>query len=1086
MRNFLLGILLLATPALAVDIHDTRLLTQPAISETRIAFSYANDLWVANLDGSAVRRLTSHPGIEGNPRFSPDGKWIAFSGEYDGNVDVYIVPSEGGVPQRLTWHPGADIPQGFTPDGSAVLFTSPREVYTARYLQLYTVPVKGGMATKLPIPNAAKATYSSDGSRILYQPIGDAFLQWKRYRGGQASRLMVFDNKSYAVDQIPQPKTRANDTDPMWLGDRVYFLSDRGGEFNLYSFDPKSKDVKQLTRFTDFPILGATAGGGKIIFERAGYLHTFDPSSGKDARLKIGVAADLMETRARFAKGTKWVRNTSLSPSGARVAMEFRGEILTVPAEKGDDRNITQSVGAHDRSPAWSPDGKSIAWFCDDGGEYQLMIGAQDGKGTPRKIALSGAGFYAGTQWSPDSKSISFTDNSRTLFVCDVASGAITKISQQPLYSPGTFDSTTQSWSPDSKWLAYVRKSTTYMGRIYLYSVDSKESHPLTDGLSDAGSPAFDPNGKYLYFLVSTNAGPVQDWFSMWTADALQTSSIYLAVLPKGVPSPLAKESDEEGVKKDDDEKKSDDKKADAAPVAVKIDFDGLSQRIVAVPNGDAAYDALSVGKTGEIYYLKAPSGQNRFSDEQSTLYRYSLKKRKEESLVEKVDDYELSHDHKKVYLHMKDTFVVADLGDKVDATKNKLAVDKIEVPIDPRAEWTQIFNEAWRINRDYFYDPNMHGVDWKAMREKYSVFLPDLSVRRDLNRVMTWMHSELSVGHHRLAGGDSLANTDARPGGLLGANYSIDNGRYKFAKVYGGLNWNPTLRAPLTEPGVDVKAGEYLLAVEGRELLAPEDLYSRFERTAGRIVEITVGPSADGKGSRTVKVVPIESETALRNRDWVEGNLRKVTEATNGRVAYVYVPNTSNLGHEYFKRYFFPQADREAIIVDERHNGGGQVADYYIDILRRPFISNWAMRYGTDLRTPLAAIQGPKAMIIDETAGSGGDLLPWMFHKLQIGPLIGRRTWGGLVGILGFPVLMDGGTITAPNLAIWTPDGGWVVENEGVPPDIEVEQTPSDVIAGRDPQLERAIAVVMKELAAHPPTKMARPAYPKKVVASQ
>ena len=497
MRNALLAILLLATPTLAVDIHDTRLLTQPAISETRIAFSYANDLWVANVDGTGVRRLTSHPGIEGNPRFSPDGKWIAFSGEYDGNVDVYIVPSEGGVPQRLTWHPGADIPQGFTPDGSAVLFTSPREVYTARYLQLYTVPVKGGMATKLPIPNAAKATYSSDGSRILYQPIGDAFLQWKRYRGGQAARLMVFDNKSYAVDQIPQPKTRANDTDPMWLGDRVYFLSDRSSEFNLYSFDPKSKDVKQLTRFTDFPILGATAGGGKIIFERAGYLHTFDPSSGKDARLKIGVAADLMETRARFAKGTKWVRNTSLSPSGARVAMEFRGEILTVPAEKGDDRNITQSVAAHDRSPAWSPDGKSIAWFCDDGGEYHLMIGAQDGKGTPRKIALSGAGFYAGTQWSPDSKTISFTDNSRTLFVCDVAGGAITKVSQQPLYSPGTFDSTTQSWSPDSKWLAYVRKSTTYMGRIYLYSVDTKESHPLTDGLSDAGSPAFDPD---VYF----------------------------------------------------------------------------------------------------------------------------------------------------------------------------------------------------------------------------------------------------------------------------------------------------------------------------------------------------------------------------------------------------------------------------------------------------------------------------------------------------------------------------------------------------------------------------------------------------------
>jgi tricorn protease len=1072
---------LIAAPALAVDIHDTRLLTQPAISGDRIAFSYANDLWVASLDGGGVRRLTSHPGVEGNPRFSPDGKWIAFSGEYDGNVDVYVVAAEGGVPRRLTWHPGADIPQGFTADGAAVLFTSPREVYTARFLQLFTVPVTGGMASKLPIPNAAKATYSPDGSRVLYQPIGDAFTQWKHYRGGQAARLMLFDNKTYAVTQIPQPASRSNDTDPMWIGDRIYFLSDRGGELNLHSFDPKTKEVRQLTRFTDFPIINASAGGGKIIFERAGYLHTFDPASGKDARLKIGVAADLIETRARFAKGTKYARNTSLSPSGARLALELRGEILTVPAEKGDDRNLTGSVAAHDRSPAWSPDGKSIAWFSDEGGEYQLMISPQDGKGTPRKLPLGGAGFYADPRWSPDGKMISFTDNSRTLYVADVASGAVSKVSTQPLYSPGAFDSTTQSWSPDSKWLAYVRRSVTYMGRIYLYGVESKESRPLTDGLSDAGSPAFDPNGKYLYFLVSTNAGPVQDWFSMSGADMLATSSIYLAVLPKGVVSPLAKESDEEGVKKEEPEEKKD-SKAEPAPVAVKIDFDGLTQRIVAVPNGDAGYSSLQTGKSGEIYYLKASTGQNRFSDETGdTLYRYKLKTRKEESLVDKVDDYEVSRDNKKVYLRMKDTFVIADLGDKVDATKNKLAVDKIEVPVDPRAEWSQIFNEAWRINRDYFYDPNMHGVDWKAMREKYAVFLDDLSVRQDLNRVMRWMHSELSVGHHRLSGGDSLANTDARPGGLLGADYAIDNGRYRFAKVYGGLNWNPNLRAPLTEPGVDVKAGEYLLAVEGRELRAPEDLYSRFERTAGRIVEITVGPSADGKGSRSVKVVPIETETALRNRDWVEGNLRKVTEATNGRVAYVYVPNTSTLGHEYFKRYFFPQADREAIIVDERHNGGGQVADYYIDILRRPFISNWAMRYGADLRTPLAAIQGPKAMIIDETAGSGGDLLPWMFRKLSLGPLIGRRTWGGLVGILGFPVLMDGGTITAPNLAIWTEEG-WIVENEGVAPDIEVEQTPADVIAGRDPQLERAIAIVMQQLAAHPPAKMARPGYPRKV----
>ena len=1082
-----LAALLLPSTLYAVDIHDTRLLTQPAVSADRIAFAYANDLWVANPDGSGVRRLTSHPGVEGHPRFSPDGKWIAFSGEYDGNTDIYIVASEGGVPQRLTWHPGEDLPQGFTPDGAAVVFTSPREVYTMRYRQLFTVPVGGGAVTRLPIPNASEATYSPNGAHIVYQPLAEAFTQWKHYRGGTAARLLVFDTKSYAVEQIPQPATRANDTDPMWVGDRVYFLSDRNGEFNLHSFDPKSKEITQLTRFTDFPIIGATAGAGKIIFEQAGALHLFDPATARVDRLKIGVAADLLETRPRFVKGGKYIRGSSLSPTGARVALDFRGEIITVPAEKGDDRNLTRSAAAHDRFPAWSPDGKSIAWFSDESGEYQLFLQSQDGKGTPRKINLGGAGFYADPKWSPDSTKIAFTDNSRTLYVLDVAGGSVTKISSQPLYSPGAYDEANHAWSPDSKWLAYVRLTPTYMRQIHLWSVDSKQSHPLTDGLSDAASPVFDPKGKYLYFLASTNAGPVQDWFSMSNADMLMSSNVYLAVLAKGIPSPLARESDEEktpdaaSTETKSEEKKADEKKP-PEKVTVKVDLDGLTQRIVAFPIEAAAYENLGVGKTGEIYYLRAGGGVNRFNGgEGGSLHRYSLEKRKEDKLLDAVTSFEISRDTKKILLRVKNDLIVSDLGEKVDASKNKLALDRIEVKIDPRAEWNQIFHEAWRINRDYFYDPNFHGADWNAMRAKYAAFLPHVSVRQDLNRVMRWMHSELAVGHHRLGGGDSLADTDTRPGGLLGADYAVENDRYRFRKVYGGLNWNPELRSPLTEPGVDVKAGEYLLAVEGKDLKYPENLYSRFERTAGRFTEITVGPSPDGKGSRTVTVVPIENEYQLRNRDWVEGNLRKVTEATNGRVAYVYVPNTSTAGHEYFKRYFFPQADRDAIIVDERHNGGGQVADYYIDILRRPLISNWAFRYGADLKTPLASIQGPKVMLIDETAGSGGDLLPWMFRKLELGTLVGKRTWGGLVGILGFPTLMDGGGITAPNLAFWTEEG-FGVENEGVPPDVEVEQTPADVIAGRDPQLEKAIEIALRQLEANPPKKQVRPPLPRRV----
>ncbi|PYQ50602.1 MAG: peptidase S41, partial [Acidobacteria bacterium] len=939
-----IAVALCAVSAVAIDINDTRLLSDPAVSRDHIAFAYANDLWVANLDGSDVKRLTSHPGIESGPKFSPDGSMIAFTGRYDGNTDVYVVPTAGGVPKRLTWHPNNDIVLGFTPDGQNVLFSSPREVYTRRFTQLFTVPVNGGLATKLPIPNAAKATYSADGKKIVYQPIGDAFIEWKRYRGGQAARLMLFDVATNAVEQIPQPATRSNDTDPMWIGDKVYFRSDRSGEFNLYSYDPATSQVTQLTNYSDWPILGASAGSGKVVYERGGYLSMFDPSTHADNRLKVGVAADLNETRPRFVKGAKYIRDASLSPTGARAAFEFRGEIVTVPMEKGDDRNLTQSVNANDRNPVWSPDGKSIAWFTDESGENELRIAPQDGKGQPRNIKLNGAGFYRNPNWSPDGTKVSYLDNSSSLYVMDVVTGASTRIASNTMQ--GGID---QAWSPDSKWIAYTHNTIQNFDTIQLYSLDQKKSFPLTDGLEQAEAPVFDPNGKYLYFLVSTDAGPLADGFSMWSNDTRATNTVYLAVLPKGVVSPLAKESDEEG-KKDTsaDEKKPDEAVAEPKseektaapkkpPAKTVIDMDGLTNRIQALPLTPASYASLQVAKTGELYYVKR-NDIGRGERTPGTLTHYSLSKRKEETALEKVLDFDLSRDGKRMLLRLpENAWSIADIGEKIDATKHKLAVDKIEVKIDPTVEWREIFDEAWRINRDYFYDPNMHGTDWSAMKAKYSVFLPDLTTRQDLTRVLAWMHSELVVGHHRQSGGDSLANTDTIPGGLLGADYKVENGRYRFAKVYGGLNWNPELRSPLTEPGVDVKEGEYLLAVEGKDLKPPEDVYSRFERTAGRIVEITVGPNADGTASRAVKVVPVEDELALRNRDWVERNLRYVTEKTGGRVAYVYVPNTSTLGYDYFKRYFFPQADRQAIIIDERHNAGGQAADYYLDFLRRP-----------------------------------------------------------------------------------------------------------------------------------------------------
>ena len=1067
------------TAAARVDPVDTKLLTQPAISATQVAFIYAGDLFTADLDGRNVRRLTTDDGVESYPVFSPDGATIAFSAQYDGNTDVYTVPVAGGAPVRLTWHPGADIVQSFTPDGKAILFTSQRATFTGRYSQLFTVPAGGGMEEQLPIPNAARATYSPDGQRIAYNPIAARNLQWKSYRGGTVQHLWLYDTKGHAIEKIPQPPERSNDTDPMWIGDTVFFRSDRAGEFNLFAYDTKGKQVRQLTTHADFPVLNAATGGGRIVYEQAGVLHVLDPKTGKDTRLTIGVASDLRETRPRYAKGARWIREAALSPTGTRAAFDFRGEIVTVPGEKGDVRNLTNTTGAHERYPAWSPDGRSIAWFSDQSGEYQLYIGSQDGKGEPRAIKVEGAGFYQSPVWSPDSQKIAYFDNSLSVYWLDVKSGASKKIASQPIYSPVII--TSYSWSPDSKWLAYAMDNSAGITTVSVYSTEQAKVFQVSDGMSDVSNPQFDKSGKYLYFFASTDAGPVKDWFAQSNADMRATSGIYLAVLPNDVVSPIAKESDEEkpadpkAADKPAADKPAGDKPPEKAPdKPFRIDFEGLEYRILDLPIAAGTLSNLQVGAAGHVYYLKTTDGA-------TSLNRYDLNTRKNETLLPSVNDYVVSADAKKLLYRNGNAWSIVPTTRKIESSEGRIAVDTIEVRIDPEAEWKQIFDEAWRINRDYFYAPNMHGVDWAKQKAKYAAFLPDVATRADLNRVIQWMSSELSVGHHGVGGGDTLAEPRTVPGGLLGADYEVANGRYRLKKVYGGLNWNPQLRAPLTEPGVNAKAGEYLLAVNGKDLRPPTNIYSLFENTAGKIVEITLGPNADGSGSRTAQVVPIGNEGALRNRDWVEGNLKKVDKATGGRVAYVYVPNTAELGHDYFKRYFYPQVNKQAVIVDERFNGGGNVADYYIDILQRPFIANWAMRYGADLKTPFASIQGPKAMIIDETAGSGGDLLPWMFRKFKVGPLVGERTWGGLVGILGFPVLMDGGGITAPNLAIWTPEEGWVVENEGVPPDIEVEQTPADVIAGRDPQLEKAIDVVMAELKKNPPPTAKRPAYPVK-----
>ncbi len=1092
-NSFVICLVLLTTAAglRGIDPTDTRLLAQPAISHSHIAFIYANDLWVANRDGSYPRRLTVDEGVESRPYFSPDGKLIAFSAEYDGNNDVYVVPVEGGTPTRLTWHPGRDLCNGFTVDGKKVLFLSQRSVHTNRYLQLFTIPVGGGFPSRLEIPNAYHACYSPDGKRMAYTPLSDAFTQWKNYRGGRISTLWLFSFEDHSVEVIPKPAGGCNDVHPMWIGEKVYFLSDRNGEFNLFSYDTSSKQVEQLTQHRNFPILSASSHGPAIIYEQAGTLHTYDTGSRESAKLTVGIAADLLELRPRFVKGGKYIRSAHISPSGARAVFDYRGDIMTVPADKGDPRNLTQTPGAHEKFPAWSPDGKSIACFSDASGEYELHILPQDGKGAARVIHIKGTGFYGFPRWSPDSKLICYVDNGRNLYLLDVASGVSRKIDSDELYGPGDLRNIFGDWSSDSKWVAYTRVTGTYFQQVFLYSVEQQKSFAVTDGLSDAGEPVFDRGGKYLYFFASTDAGPVINWFDQSSADMEMTRNIYLATLQKDTLSPFARQSDEEkgksgesetdGAGQDDQRsvksKKEKAGKKEGGTEEVKtltIDLDGILNRIIDIPVDAASLSGLGCAKENEILYIRDDNGKR-------TMRKYDLTERKDEEVAE-LDGYVLSADGKKMLYRKGDQFGISDAGAKPPADKGIIKGESLEIKIDPLAEWPQIFNEAWRINRDYFYDPGMHGADWPAMKEKYAQFLPDLACRADLNRVIGWMCSELSVGHHRGGGGDDLIDSEHVGGGLLGADFSVEANRYRIDKVYEGLNWNPKLRSPLTEPGLNVKAGEFLLAVNGVDLKATRNLYRPFENTAGKIVELTVGPNADGTGSRVIRVVPVDDEGALRNRDWVEGNLKRVHEATNGQVAYVYVPNTAELGHDYFKRYFFPQADKKAIIIDERYNGGGLLADYYIDILMRPYQANWNMRYGKDLKTPNASIQGPKVMIIDETAGSGGDMLPWMFRKFEVGTLVGKRTWGGLVGVLGFPELLDGGGITAPNLAIWTEDGGFVVENVGVPPDVEVEQEPALVIDGHDPQLEKAIEIALEQLEAHPRPDPVRPPYPRKV----
>jgi tricorn protease len=1084
MRTFAL-LFLTSVAVIAADPTTPQLAHRPTVNGTTVVFAYAGDLWSVPRSGGEAVRLTTGTGIEDNPIFSPDGTKVAFTGEYDGNVDLFVVEAGGGVPKRLTYHPGADTNVGWTPDSKAILFRSNRTSYS-RFPRLYTVPAGGGFPTELELPSAAEGSFSPDLKRIAYLPEDTAFAAWKRYRGGRTSRIWLAYLSDRTIYRIP--RENSNDWSPMWVGNKVYFLSDRGGPFTLYSYDVPSKKVTQAIPNTGYDIKSASAGPDAIVYEQFGSISLFDLKSGKTTPVKIQLSGDIATVRPSLER----VRNFSsaeISPSGVRAVFEARGEILTVPAEKGDVRNLTNTTGVAERDPAWSPDGQRVAYFSDESGEYELHIRNQNGMGDVTKYTPGPQpGFYRTPKWSPDSKKLLYQDQRLGVNYIDLEKKSPVRIDEDTYHTPQR--GLNPSWSPDSKWIAYTKILKNHLRAVFLYSLETGKTHQVSDGMSDAQFAVFDKNGKHLYFTASTNTGLSTAWLDMSSLEHPVVRSVYVAVLSKDDASPLAPESDEEKAadeKKDKpaeakegekkvDEKKPDEKKKDE-PVKVVIDVENIDQRILALPIPPRNYVGIEAAKAGVLFLGEAIETPG--SPTTVTVHKFEMKTRKTEKFMEGLRAFVVSHNGEKALFRQGDRWAIGGTAAAPKPNEGTVKTDAIDVRVDPKAEWAQMYREVWRLERDFFYDPGHHGLDLKATAAKYEPFLASVAHRADLNYLFQEMLGELSVGHLYVGGG-AFPQVKRVRGGLLGADYRIENGRYRFARVFNGENWNPQLKAPLTQPGVNVKTGEYLLAVNGRELTASDNVYEAFEATAGKSVLIRVGLNPSSDGSREVTVVPVENEYGLRNLAWIESNRRKVDQMSGGRIAYVYLPNTTTAGYQNFNRYYFAQVGKDGAVIDERYNGGGQVAEYIVDYLRRPLLSYWTTRYGENFTTPQNAIYGPKAMVVNEYAGSGGDALPWMFRQMKIGPLVGRRTWGGLVGIFGFPPLIDGGFVTAPNLAFWNPfTKEWDVENHGVEPDIEVEFEPAAVKAGRDPQLERAVEYVLAELKKNPPPKYEKPAYP-------
>jgi tricorn protease len=1067
----LLGLAFLAISAETLQAQvDARMLRQPDVSNTHITFVYAGDIWVVPKTGGTAQRLSSPAGEESFPRFSPDGSTIAFSGNYDGNLDLYTVPAMGGTPTRITHHPMGDRMLDWYPAGDGILFASSMESGRQRFSQFFRAPDGGGLPVKLPVPYGEFGAVSPDGEWLAYVPIQRSFRTWKRYRGGMAPDIWLFNLNDYTSQNVTN--SDANDTHPMWHGSTLYFLSDRGPNqrFNIWAYDTSSETFRQITDFADFDIHFPAIGPSDIVFEAGGRLYLLDLEAEEYVEVNVDVVTDLATLKPRHENVSQLIFNAWISPSGARAVFEARGDLFTVPAEHGPVINLTASSGVAERYPAWSPDGAHIAYWSDRSGEYELTLRTADGSGAERKLTSYGPGYRYQPSWSPDSKKIAFIDQAMKIQIYDLDTNRTSEVDRGKWMFHGGLSNFSVSWSSDSRWLAYSRGLDNRAGAIFLYDTENGERHQVTAGYYSDFGPTFDPDGNYLYFYSNRTLRPAySDLDNSWIYP--NATNIVAVALRSDVPSPLAPRNDEESAAENGDAEE--DEAGEEDDGAVEIELADFEQRLVILPPRAGNFGRLAAVSGKVIFHRGVNTGAT--GNERPLVY-YDLAEREEKEIIGDVDDYMVSADGKKILAVNNGRFAIIDVqpGQKMDTP---LRTGELASMVDPRAEWRQIFNDVWRIERDYFYDPNMHGVDWNAMRSRYGALIDDAVTRWDVNYVIGELIAELNASHTYRGGGDTEPE-ERRGVGLLGVNWSLENGAYRIAEIIEGARWDAEARSPLSLPGVDVSEGDYILAVNGLPLDTSRDPWAAFQGLAGATVSLTVNDRPSMDGAREVVVETLRSETRLRHLAWIEANRARVDEATDGRIGYIYVRSTGVDGQSELVRQFSAQFHKDGLIIDERFNSGGQIPDRFVELLNRPALSFWAVRDGMDWQWPPVANFGPKVMLINGWSGSGGDAFPYYFREAGVGPLIGSRTWGGLIGISGTPALIDGGRATSPTFRMYSTSGEWFEEGYGVDPDIEVPENPTELAQGRDIQLEAAIAEVMRMVRENPPVRAQRPPY--------